>query len=133
VGGVLVLLTKYSALSMVQDRLEAYLLAPALGRWGMVVAIVFFQYARPEGLGRAMKDNAGWREVALATLVTGAACWLAGAERGLLAMALAGGATWLAARFVLKRLPGLTGDIYGAICEMLEVMVLLIFTARAPA
>ena len=46
--------------------------------------------------------------------------------------ALIGGATWLAACFTLRRLPGLTGDIYGAICEVMEVLVLLVFTARAP-
>ena len=69
----------------------------------------------------------------MATLVAGAACWLASQERGLLAMALAGGAAWLAARFTLRRLPGLTGDIYGAICEIIEVLVLLLFAARVPA
>ena len=127
VGGVLLLLLKYLALSSPQDRPGAYLLAPTLGRWGMVLAIEFSPYARPDGLGRSMKDNAGWWQVAFATLVVGTVCWLAGQERGLLAMALAGGATWLAVWFTLSRLPGLTGDIYGAICEMLEVLVLLLF------
>jgi adenosylcobinamide-GDP ribazoletransferase len=131
-GGVLLLLIKYSTLSDLQDRLGAYLLAPAVGRWGMALAIVLFPYARPEGLGRAMKDNAGWREVGLATLVVGLVCWLAGQERGLLAMVLAGGATWVAARLTLQRLPGLTGDIYGATCEILEALVLLLFAARVP-
>jgi adenosylcobinamide-GDP ribazoletransferase len=133
VGGVFLLLIKYLALAAVQDRLGAFLLAPMLGRWGMVLAIVFFPYARPEGLGGSMKDHAGWREVVLATIVAAAACWLAGQERGLLALALSGGATWCVARFTLKRLPGLTGDIYGATCEMLEVLVLLVFAARIPA
>ena len=40
------------------------------------------------------------------------------------------GATWLLARFALARLPGLTGDIYGAICEIVEILVLLLFAAR---
>jgi adenosylcobinamide-GDP ribazoletransferase len=132
VGGTLLLLVKYLTLWGVQDRLEACLLAPVLGRWTLVLAIVFFPYARPEGLGRSMKDNAGWWEVFLATLAALPASWLAGGERGLLALALVGGATWLVARFTLKRIPGLTGDIYGAICEMMEVLVLLVFTARVP-
>jgi adenosylcobinamide-GDP ribazoletransferase len=132
VGGTVLLLVKYVTLWSVQDRLEACLLATVLGRWAIVMAIVFFPYARPEGLGRSMKDNAGWRQVVLATLVALPASWLAGGERGLLALALVGGATWLAARFTLKRIPGLTGDIYGAICEMMEVLVLLVFTARIP-
>jgi adenosylcobinamide-GDP ribazoletransferase len=130
VGGTLVLLIKYLALAETQDRLGAYLLAPALGRWGMVVAIVFFPYARAEGLGRSMKDHAGWREVGLATLAAVAACWLVAREMGLLALGLAGAATWLLASFALRRLPGLTGDIYGAICEILETLILLMFAAR---
>jgi adenosylcobinamide-GDP ribazoletransferase len=132
VGGVFLLLIKYLALASVQDRLGAFLLALTLGRWGMVLAIVLFPYARPEGLGRAMKDHAGWREIALATLTAGAACWLAAQELGLLALLTAGIATWLAARFALTRLPGLTGDVYGAICEIVEVLVLLLFAARLP-
>src|ERR1019366_5337054 len=49
VGGVFLLLIKYLALASVQDRLGALLLAPMLGRWSMVLAIVLFPYARPEG------------------------------------------------------------------------------------
>ena len=30
-------------------------------------------------------------------------------------------------RFVLRRLPGLTGDIYGALNEIVETAVLLVF------
>jgi adenosylcobinamide-GDP ribazoletransferase len=131
-AGTLLLLLKYLTLWSVQDRLEACLLAAVLGRWAIVLAIVFFPYARPEGLGRSMKDNSGWWQVVLATLIALPASWLAGGERGLLAMALVGGATWLAACFTLRRIPGLTGDIYGAICEMMEVLVLLAFTARVP-
>jgi adenosylcobinamide-GDP ribazoletransferase len=133
VGGALFVLLKYLALASVDDRMAALLLAPALGRWAMVLAIVLFPYARAEGLGRSMKDHAGWRDVVLGTLTAVAASWLAGGERGLLAMAVAFVAVWLAGRFTLKRLPGLTGDIYGAICEIVELLVLLIFAARAPA
>lgn len=132
VGGILLLLVKYAALASVQDRLGAYLVAPVLGRFGMALAIVTFPYARAEGLGRAMKDHAGWRELLLATLTAGAVSWMAGRERGLVALALAGALTWLTARLVLFRLPGLTGDVYGAICEVVEVTVLLFFAARIP-
>ena len=33
-------------------------------------------------------------------------------------------------KFVRRRLPGLTGDIYGAGCEIVELVVLLAFVAR---
>jgi adenosylcobinamide-GDP ribazoletransferase len=130
IGGVLLLLAKYAAMISVPDRRAALVLAPALGRCGMVLAIAFFPYARPEGLGRAIKDHSGWRQVLMATVVTGAACWLLGAELGLIALAVAGGAALAIGRFAMTRLSGLTGDIYGAVCEIIEVCVLLVFAAR---
>ncbi len=124
-GGVLLLLVKYAALSSSADLFPALFLAPALGRWGMVLAIVAFPYGRPQGLGRAMKDHTGWRTLALATLIALATAWLAGGLRGLATGGLAFALTWLVARFTLARIPGLTGDIYGAIFELVEVAVLV--------
>jgi adenosylcobinamide-GDP ribazoletransferase len=80
-----------------------------------------------------MKDNAGWREVGIATAVAAVACWLACREMGLLALGLTVMSAWLIAGFALRRLGGLTGDIYGALCELVETLVLLIFAARAEA
>ena len=76
-----------------------------------------------------MKDHAGLPQAALACVIAVVITGAAGGWRGLLALLLATAATWAGARFVLRRLPGLTGDIYGALCELLEVLVLLIFTA----
>ena len=131
VGAVMLLLIKLAALVSlpVSRHIAALLLAPTLGRWGMTLAVVFFPYARPEGLGRAMKDHAGWREVALATVTGLAVAWFAGGWLGLVALGLAGATTWAVARFVLARLPGLTGDVYGAISETVEVVILLLFAA----
>src|SRR5262249_31619702 len=126
-GGVLLMLVKFQSLATVSSRNSALLLAPVLGRWGMAVAVVAFPYARAEGLGRAMKDHAGWGQTLLASataiLVARFTCrWL-----GLVAILLSGALMIFLVRFVLTRLPGLTGDIYGALCELLEVMVLLCF------
>jgi adenosylcobinamide-GDP ribazoletransferase len=93
----------------------------------VTLALVAFPYARPEGLGRTMKDHAGWGQVALATATALAVAWFAAGWLGLIAMALTGVAAWIMARFVVTRLPGLTGDVYGAICEMVEVLALLFF------
>ena len=37
---------------------------------------------------------------------------------------------WLFARFSMKRISGLTGDIYGAICEITELVVLLLLVIQ---
>ncbi|HKI34071.1 MAG TPA: adenosylcobinamide-GDP ribazoletransferase [Gemmataceae bacterium] len=134
IGGILLLLLKYAALAGNPERLAALVLAPVVGRWGMAVAVVGFPYGRPEGLGRAMKDHARWPQALLAslfagTVVAGIAVVVPGGWRALLAIPLAAGMTWIGGRFVLRRLPGLTGDVYGALCELLEVATLLLFVA----
>ena len=97
-----------------------------LGRWAMVLATVAYPYGREEGLGFAFKEAAGWRQVALATsaaVILVAGLWW---PWGLAGLPLAALATVLVARFLLRRLPGLTGDCYGAINEIVEGAVLLL-------
>jgi adenosylcobinamide-GDP ribazoletransferase len=129
IGGVLLLLTKYSALGALAERGPALVLAATLGRWGMAIAVVAFPYARVEGLGRDIKDHAGWTQGFLATVTAGLAGWLAAERLGIAAMLAAGLATCLGAFFVMRRVPGLTGDIYGAVCEVVEVLVILVVVA----
>ena len=129
-GGVLLLLVKFSSLSAITPLAPALLLAPVLGRWGMAVALVAFPYARPQGLGRAVKDNAGLRQAILATLfaliISLAVAWWWADWRVLLALVSAALLVWAGARYTLRRLPGLTGDIYGALNEIIELIVLLV-------
>lgn len=128
-GGGLLLLSKYAALLTLSNRPSGIVLAPVLARWGMALAILFFPYARTQGLGRDMKDNAHAPQLILASALALAAAWLLDQWLGLLAVALTGLALFVIARFALSRIPGLTGDIYGAICELMELLVLLLFAA----
>jgi adenosylcobinamide-GDP ribazoletransferase len=75
-----------------------------------------------------MKDNVRWPQVTLATIISALAAWLFAGWTGLLAFALAGVVLWLGAGFILRRISGLTGDSYGALCELTELAVLLLFT-----
>lgn len=129
-GGVLVLLLKYTALASSFDLLPALVTSAVLARWGMALAIFAFPYAREHGLGREIKDHVGWTQIALATCIVLIVTWLAGGTMGLIAFALAGLAVWLGARYILRLIPGLTGDSYGALCEGIELVVLLFFAAR---
>jgi adenosylcobinamide-GDP ribazoletransferase len=95
----------------------------------MAAAVVAFPYARAEGLGRVMKDHADWGQALLASAIAAAAAWLFAGPFGWLVLLLCGALVFLVARFVMTRLPGLTGDIYGALCELLEILVLLSFVA----
>ncbi len=129
-GGVLLLLLKFAALTATPRPTAALVVAPTLGRWGMAVAVVGFPYARREGLGQAVKARAGRRQVALASLFALPTAILAGGWQGGLGLVVALLTVLALARFALARLPGLTGDLYGAIGEAVELTTLLLFAGR---
>ena len=127
-AGGLLLFAKISSITSLLDRPAAFLLAPVLARWVMVLAIFAFPYAREKGLGRDMKDKTGWPQVLFASLFTLVVAWFSAGFWGLAALALAAVLTWLAARFMLTLIPGLTGDSYGMLCELIELCTLVVFT-----
>ena len=131
VGAILLLLLKYVSLSSAPI-LPALLLMPTLSRWTMVSVIFTFPYAKPSGMGLAFKQGANWQRLTIATVIAliiavgslklwGLALWW-----GLALMA----ALWLIifgiASYFRSRLGGLTGDNYGAINEIAEVLALLL-------
>jgi adenosylcobinamide-GDP ribazoletransferase len=117
--------------ALVAGHTEALILAPALSRWSMVVAIGAFPYARPEGLGAAFNEAVWPWPAAVATLTAGAAALLLLGPAGLIIAGIAGATALAAGGYVSHRLGGLTGDIYGAINECSEVAVLLAFLVLA--
>lgn len=120
------LLVKYAVLLSLPARLMPHILpvVPALSRWGMVYAVARFPYARPQGLGRLQVQYTGAKELVLATLQAAAAAALAG-PAGLILFLLALGAAHGLCRALAAQLGGLTGDTYGAVNEILEVVLLL--------
>ena len=132
-GGILLLLVKFSALSTITNHPVALLLAPTLGRWGIAIAIVAFPYARLQGLGRNIKDHATWRQALLASLwvlaVVTLVAWFSKSWIGLVSWIAATLLMWSGACFTMRRIPGLTGDIYGALVELVEMVVLLVLVA----
>ena len=129
VGAATLLLTQWAALGALPAASRAAMLLTtlALARWAMVYAIVAFPYGRPEGLGRRFKEQAGGRALLGATIVAAVAAAVLLGLPGLAALALAAAATWLFARYCLGRLPGLTGDTYGALDELVETLLLVAF------
>src|SRR6185437_4272732 len=111
IAGALVLLGQYACLVDLTGvtRLVALVVALALGRWVMVVAIWAFPSARPEGLGATFHQSASVWTLAGATLF---AALLAAATRPLGLAALVGSAlvALLGGWFITRRLGGLTGD-----------------------
>ncbi len=130
-GVVVILLLQYAALNELpaNDRAAALVLMTTLSRWAMSLAVVFFPYARAEGLGAAFRTGGRWRNALLATVsavLIGLAVWGLPASALLVAVAAL---SWLMGWLLLRRLPGLTGDCYGAINEVTQAIVLLLMLA----
>ncbi len=119
----LVLLTQYAALQTVPA--AAVVLAAVTGRWMLTAAMAGFPYARPQGLGGMWHDQVTRRTLWAATLAACAVALLWPQPRWWAAMAVGALAGWLAARWAARRIPGLTGDVYGALAELAETVVLI--------
>jgi adenosylcobinamide-GDP ribazoletransferase len=125
VGVIMLLLLKYVSLSAAPI-LPALLLMPTLSRWAMVSIIFTFPYAKRYGMGLAFKQGANWQRLTIATVISLVVAVALLKLWGLVLMA----ALWLIAfgiaSYFRSRLGGLTGDNYGAINELAEVLVLLL-------
>lgn len=98
-------------------------LIPVAARAAVVPAIAWFPYARPDGLGRAMHDNAKASGVLMAQvflhvtlLGVGFVHWPRVVAAFVVTAAVS---VWLA-----RKLGGLTGDTYGACIELAELAAL---------
>ncbi len=109
---------------------QAMLLAPLWGRWADSYGIHWFPPAREGGLGRSFQEDVQPRHFYLTTAATLLLAMLIGGAVGLLAGLAVWLATWLLAKWWTRDLGGLTGDTYGALCEIGEVMVLAVVAAR---
>jgi adenosylcobinamide-GDP ribazoletransferase len=135
-GGVLVLLMEYAALQSISvassllttSLLPALVLSTTLGRWASPLVIYAFPYAREDGLGIEMKRNVSIREIILATLITGITAWFVAGRMGFFLMLCAAVVGFLVAFYAMRLLSGLTGDIYGTVTTLVEMLTLVFFT-----
>jgi adenosylcobinamide-GDP ribazoletransferase len=134
VGLVAVILLKVAAVEALPTSLRSVslILGPTLGRWAIVLAAAWFPSARPDGSGVLVQRAASARRVLLATLVAVAVSghlWPIGPALALVAAL----GTWLLGRWLSGLLTGLTGDCYGAICEVTEALVWLVIAPLSHA
>ena len=134
VGACLVLLVKYAALLSLPGslRMAALLLMPTLGRWTMAYAVFAFPCAsKTPGLGQIFKQEATWQKLAIATLVALVAVTVLISWQGIVLMAGLWLLIWGIASYLRSRLGGLTGDTYGAVNELAEILVLILLPLAA--
>ncbi len=100
------------------------ILAPVAARLGLVLVVATQPLAKPDGLGRSLKNGLGAREIIIATLLTGIVAALIGRSSLVpLAGALAGALCW--AGLARHGIGGVTDDVFGGAVELGETAALV--------
>jgi adenosylcobinamide-GDP ribazoletransferase len=127
VGLSLLVLGKWVALREVAPLL--LILAPVMGRWALSLAAYAFPYARSSGAGAYFRDGFGRAQVIPATALAVAFALAYGWPVMLVAL-VAPVTVLIAGRWAASRLGGgLTGDVYGALCELTELICLVVLSS----
>lgn len=132
VGLVMVLLLKYLSLYHVplEYKNAALIFMPAAGRWIQLSLACYAPYVRSEGgTGGAFVENVGQPEFLRGTATLIIAALVLFWAKGIFLIFLLGILTSLLLRYFEVRLGGITGDVLGAVTEMVEVLVLLLVLA----
>ncbi len=135
-GIVFVLFMKYLCLNNLfeSDRVAALLTAPLLGRWSQTFMVFNTNYGRDDGMGKAFVGHLRTSGLTAASLIAvGLSAFVVvrlDPRSVFLFSSLLGSVlllTYLGKRRLVRKLGGVTGDAIGALSEMNEVLVLLVF------
>ena len=134
IAGIVDILLRYSILiSLPGGILPVLLIAqPVVGRWLISVALHLFPYARKEGgLGQGFNQDKKRLNIILSTGLALLMVYFISGLGGLGIVGLAGIASLLIALWAAHRLGGLTGDVYGALNEVAEIIFILLWLAAS--
>ncbi len=107
---------------------QSVLVAPVLGRWANCYAIFWFPPAREGGLGHSFNAQVRRPDFWLASVFALSFAIIVAGLSGLIAALLVLAGSHLLIRWWVRDLGGLTGDTYGALCEIGEVVALAALT-----
>ncbi len=130
------LLVKYLCFNNLfeNEKVAALLVAPMLARWSQTLMVYNVEYSREHGMGKAFVGHLRSGSLTAASLVALALSAFVvvrlDVHSFVLFLALLASAfllTVLAKRYFARKLGGVTGDAIGAVSELNEVLVLLLF------
>ena len=101
------------------------IIPPLSGRWGQLIAIYCFPSARPDGMGHFFRDHIRINEVILGIICTILIYLLLMPVSSLLILLAHSSFILGISAAISKKLKGLTGDVYGLVCETGESVTLL--------
>jgi adenosylcobinamide-GDP ribazoletransferase len=130
-GGVAIL-GQFACLSELTGhaRFTALVVAAAMSRWAMLLALVIFPAARTSGVG-ATFHAAATRTAGIAGTLFVILLALVSGRLGVIALVASTVAVLGCGHLLTRRLGGLTGDSYGAIAVVTETAVLFVAVALA--
>jgi adenosylcobinamide-GDP ribazoletransferase len=127
VAVILILLLKFSALTLLigQGAWSMLLFAPVLARISLSLVIHYVPYRRAEGLGSSLKTDLNFNAIVISSLLMSLLLSLISFQAFIYG-AIACGIAWLIIyRFFINPIRGATGDVYGALVEVTETLVLV--------
>ncbi|MGM0446341.1 MAG: adenosylcobinamide-GDP ribazoletransferase [Bacillota bacterium] len=125
---VLIILLKLTLLIELPLQVKNMILitVPTISRFSMILAVYLFPYARKEGFGKAYNLYLTKKHVLAASLWTLFLAAVLLFWQGLVLMIVAFFSVLIIGKYITNRIDGLTGDNYGAINEIIEVVILLV-------
>ncbi|EGW41248.1 adenosylcobinamide-GDP ribazoletransferase [Desulfosporosinus sp. OT] len=121
------LLLKFSLLaSLTPSKFSILLVMPMISRWVFQIGVIAFPYARAQGLGKGIHDTTRWIPFLVSGAVVLGISFLLAKIAGLITFGVCVIVVTLWAFKISSLLGGLTGDLYGAIIELSEVICLLV-------
>lgn len=125
---VLLLILKFSLLVELPagQRNIFLLITPTISRWSMVMVIHLFPYAKKEGFGKAFKLYQKKSQIWIASLWTLLLSFILFFLEGIFILLVSFIVIWIFGSYLTKKIGGLTGDNYGALNEIMEVLILML-------
>ncbi len=131
---IVILMMKYSLLVSLSpgNAVICLVAAPAAARMTIAWCAGVSSYARSEnGMGKIMVERTGWRAIVITTIITSAVIFaLFRFSLIILPVAIllsAAGFALLFSFYSFKKIGGMTGDVIGAVIELTEVLILILF------
>lgn len=127
IGIVMLLILKWSLLYSLNPYYvkQSLFVFPMISRWLMTISIIYFPYIRPTGLGKAFGACSDYKRSLYSTSLTMFIVYFLAGFQGLAVGLIALIVALLFIWYSLKQIGGLTGDIYGAVNEIGELVVLI--------
>ncbi|MFH0947526.1 MAG: adenosylcobinamide-GDP ribazoletransferase [Elusimicrobiota bacterium] len=105
---------------------QSLLLFPTLSRWSLVFACTISKSAKNEGLGKTFVDTVSRKDFFIATTIAVLISFLTFKLKGFFILIAVFFVSFIFLKLISKKIGGITGDILGALNEIIETLVLLI-------